>query len=183
MGTNPMRAAGIVLLLMGTLMSARTAQAEPTHSRWSGAVLPTEIDVDGDGMRSTASTGGGTGTLGRYTISSLTELAPWGGNFCAPPNVIELTVTSGSTILRYANGDLQYSRRTGGRVCFDVSPDPLPITGTLDNEITGGTGRFEGATGWFTTTFTSDAVSVDSTGMPVHQGNSGSTVGEIFFAE
>jgi hypothetical protein len=69
-------AAGVVVLLMGTLTMASSAEAKTFKRSYSGWGEATEIDTNGDGRRADSSTTGSEGTFGPAISHSQAELGP-----------------------------------------------------------------------------------------------------------
>ena len=188
MSINLKRAVGVVLVLVGTLMIATMAEAKEFTMRYSGWGVSTKIDLNEDLRPAVSSTYEGTGTFGKSTSNMLGELALEFSfdDSCSPGVIIELATTT--MVTRYQNGDLiffvlddpEYNPST---VCFSFATD----TGyfTLNLLITGGTGRFEGATGWaIMTTVMHPPLAWEPDGSnAAHSAFSGSLEGEIFQAD
>jgi hypothetical protein len=168
-------------------MVAATAKAEPFHRTFSGWGIATEIDTNGDGVTAGSGTYGSMGKFGPATTSIQTEQAPWSGGTCFDkPWIIEVQYAAGTSIDRYQNGDLIFSvldpdPENPSTACFNLIT--LRGTATINVLIRGGTGRFEGATGWTTTTVTSVTMAGEPDVRPTHTGFWGSTEGEIFLVD
>ena len=69
----------------------------------------------------------------------------------AVPTVLCFPVSGGSQTFTAANGDEIFTLYESGDFCADVSGGPLvppvPVYGNFQTNVTGGTGRFEDATG------------------------------------
>lgn len=171
------------VVMAGVLMIVGSAAADPFMSTESGWQVATEVDADGDGITAYAITSKGFSTWGPITSNALVELAPTGGFCDDDSNVIESTNTHGSYVIRTQKSDLFYGRVTSGTSCSDLTTSTF--TYTANWEITGGTGRFEGATGSFTSTGTGIVLAVEQ--FPVfrmtHAALSGSSEGEIVLAK
>lgn len=133
----------VLVALLAVLGASPALGAPPDSAQWvplkgtvSGLVqfLPAGDCADLIGLATTVENARGVAShLGRTTMSSR-HCTPMGDNF-----------GPGEMTLVAANGDELYMTYTGS------APYPAPgtevIVGTSTNMITGGTGRFEGATG------------------------------------
>jgi hypothetical protein len=147
----------IGFVLSGTLILG-SPQADgrttPSTISFSGTFVSTQIDTNGDGQKATFQSMGTKGTGGSGTIQGVNEIVFSGPTTCPNGNA-----GFGFTLLRQLNpaapaqfvsrvnstGDLIFSEQTTVTLCFD------PVTSisffSTTNNITGGTGGFEGATG------------------------------------
>jgi hypothetical protein len=124
----------------------------------AGTVVPFQGNLQGTVTRSGAPpivsvnvSGGGNATqLGQFTVSIPHEV-----------NVVTRTAT-GQYLFVAANGDTLTASFTGHSAPTAADPTVLAIEETAT--ITGGTGRFEGATGSFTTERLYDTVAGTTTG-------------------
>jgi hypothetical protein len=98
----------------------------------------------------------GTGNLSHLGKSGyqLTTSQDWSGYTPATPCG---NVTGGSLTLTAGNGDTVTGTATGGQVCEADPPNEVVYNSTVNVSITGGTGRFTGATGALVVTGTSTA--------------------------
>ena len=127
------------------------------------------------------------GPFGPATSSNLSEIDPEELGSCGP-NSVKFRYAAYTSVERYQNGDLIFS---------GLDPDPdNPSTGcfniidgtgtvTMNFVILGGTGRFEGATGWGTATGTGSiplAWELVPSFRITHSAFWGSAEGEIFLA-
>jgi len=130
----------------------------------------------------------GNGTFGHSASNDVGETGLFAGEFCEffPPEVvvIRLPIISRSSIIRFANGDLLYATlATDGSpssLCIDVRNETRTVEIHMD--ITGGTGKFEGATGELLVTGNSLPVQREA-GFPVHIAVTQKTVGEVHFQD
>ncbi|UCE85099.1 MAG: hypothetical protein JSU66_12175, partial [Deltaproteobacteria bacterium] len=169
------------LAMVGPLLIAASAEADPMKDTFTGWCVATEIDADGDGNTASSCTAHGWSAWGPTIGSSLSETAPTGGVCDGELTVLEFTYTSGTGVVRFRKGDLLFTRTTGGTLCFDTKTDTF--TYTVHQEVTVGTGRFEGATGSFTDTGSGVALAFEMVPPRVtHSASSGSSEGEIVLA-
>ena len=140
-------AGGALLLLVATLLIAPRAEAK---SSFSGSAVANEIDVDDDGMTGDTLTFRSRGRFGNALSQAHNELAPWDMmTFCGATSVL-LFYTVSTQVTTYANGDQLYQSLNNGTLCLDFEDSSFTFEITLD--VTGGTGKFQGATGSSTLT-------------------------------
>lgn len=124
----------ICSLLVISMMSSTAiggAQSMPLKGSWSGETVSADFTNFPPIVGVVAEGSGQLTHLGRYTMSS-----PHTTN-------VETGLTIGDQIFTAANGDMLTAFCAGSP---QFQPDGT-VVGSLDCEITGGTGRFEGATG------------------------------------
>jgi hypothetical protein len=158
-------AIGLACSLMITLTSGR-AEAGQIQSKgsFSGTIVSTESDTNGDGQKAILYILGLKGTLGQATQQAMVEFEF--GDLANPvicpngnPGVQFTPVPGGAAhiVRRYdSTGDLLFFHITSASGCFDLVTQLQFASGT--GEIIGGTGRFEGATG--TTDFSGTATTL-----------------------
>lgn len=167
------------ILAAASLLFTAAAQAEPFKLTGSGWANLTELDGNGNGFRISIITSFGTGTFGKSVSNTTNESGELIG-LCSP-SIFRLKILARTRVTRFASGDLLYTTlATGGQLsshCFD--PENQTLAGEIHMEITGGTGRFAGATG--TLLITTNADVLHSEGSQVVQvAGTESIVGEIF---
>ena len=163
--------------LLGTLLlAASVAEAR----RLSGEASGWGTDA--------GSTAVGRDNLGKFTVGGVSELEEFDESnpvFCdfdefGYPRGVELQYVSLSQVVRYKNGDLMFSEldpNVPSTLCFNFI-DNVSSTFEAYSIITGGTGRFEGATGYSAATGSSTQLGdVNDGGI---FGFSSKTEGEIF---
>ena len=165
------------VLFAGLLWVPDAAHARPLRGTYSGANHDTGVDPDGPGPAAHLFRADhqGNGPGGRFTLQNRSALFEWDEvSFCSSTEVL-LHFFSYASIQRVANGDLIYSNLVDGSLCYDFVDDEF--TFSIDLEIIGGTGRYEGATGW--TTLEGQGKIVGD--VPEFSGITGEFEGEIFF--
>ncbi len=140
------------LVLISSTSLAFGAQLKLNGAGASTGIVVGDIDAGEALSNRGSSKATSTGTLGRTNTSGLTNLGEWDEvSFCEyAPGVLGLLLTyeSGSFIDTAANGDQLYrvlSAEPASTLCFDFTNERF--TFTLYQDVVGGTGRFEGATG------------------------------------
>ena len=173
------------LVMSASLLSATAAQAKPFKRTASGWLIRTDVDIDDNGLTLSSITTFGKGTFGQSQSNEVSEVGVFvPGDFCSfNPGVeiiLRLPIVSRSSIIRYRNGDLLFANlATDGppsSLCVDVnSPDN---TSEVHMVITGGTGKFAGATGTLLMKVTSTRV-LQEANFPVHVAITQVTTGEV----
>lgn len=132
------RLALVILTVAGLVSTATAGEQVPFKGGLEGTVAITPLVGDPDFDVHVEIDGGGTAThLGQFTFS-----APHDVDRRPPPNP---SLAVGQYLLAAANGDEVYAEFTGQSTL--IAPGVLYIEETAT--ITGGTGRFAGATGSF----------------------------------
>jgi hypothetical protein len=136
--TQPVRAAE-----HGEGADARQGQAKMT---FSGSMLPTAIDVQPDTITDEELLAGN-GTLGAFSFRKLRtdETSPQGFGSCGNGFGPSFRVVAGGGVFRFEDGSLLTVTVTGGVLCVDLDHMVGHLTETY--QISGGTGRFKGASG------------------------------------
>jgi hypothetical protein len=123
--------------------------AKEIRGTFAGSHFPAASDYDSDGVPNSVSANEATGVatvLGRFSSRSFGE-GRFDGEFCSDTEV-KLSWVADTAVYTAANGDLLYAVFTGNpesQLCFDFLENTFRATVHLT--ISGGTGRFEGATG------------------------------------
>jgi hypothetical protein len=111
--------------------------------------VSTQSDTNGDGVKGSVFTGAGEDSAGgKFTTQSVTEHFTSGETTCPNGNpgfALTLVPGTGAFVNRVDSGELVYGQYTAETQCFD--PFTMTLFYTYTNKITGGTGRFVGATG------------------------------------
>jgi hypothetical protein len=135
-----------VIVMIGALMIVGSAAADPLTYRYSGWSVGSDVDANEDGFTASVLTSKGFSTWGPITANGLTEGRPVSEYCDGKSNGTESTSGRGTIVIRTNKGDLLYARVTDGARCFDQTTSTIHITANW--EITGGSGRFENATGF-----------------------------------
>jgi hypothetical protein len=139
------------ILIIGLSLPPALAQAEdhlPFKATFSGILISTQFDTNGDGAPANYSTQEGQSNLGPFSLQVLDESVRAESTIC--PNGHEgyfLTLITGSSVFRFRRtGDLLFVRPTAQITCFDPSTGEIFFHGAT-GDITGGTGQFTNARG------------------------------------
>ncbi|NOT58425.1 MAG: hypothetical protein HOP18_27840 [Deltaproteobacteria bacterium] len=159
---------GIALLMLTGIVGA--AEAKDQHVHWkasfSGGAVNTQSDTNGDGSKGGFDSGGFKGTLGSGTFQGVNEYVFSGPGTCPNGNegfIVTLLPGTGHSFYRFDNtGDLLFVEISSSTLCFDPITT-LQFYSWVDN-ITGGTGRFAGATGSITGSGTAKTLFDDGAG-------------------
>jgi hypothetical protein len=145
---------GFIAIVTTSTQAVRAAQhGEGFDSRqgqvkmaFSGSMVPTAIDVQPDTITDEELLAGN-GTLGPFTFRKLRtdETSPQFFGSCGSGFGPSIRVVAGGGVFRFEDGSLLTVTVTEGVLCVDVDHLVGHITETY--QITGGTGRFKGASG------------------------------------
>jgi hypothetical protein len=161
------------------LLIAPRAEAQAI-STVSGTAVANEIDADEDGTTGSTQIAEGQGPFGKALHRSHAELAPWDGSFCGDSS-IQLVYTVFSSARTYTNGDQLYVSLSDGTLCFNLVDGSF--TAHVNLNVTGGTGRFEGATGSVAVSTSGQTLQVDTVPSRLAFGAfSGTSIDEIVLA-
>jgi hypothetical protein len=145
---------GVIAVLTTSTQAVRAAQhGEGFDSRqaqvkmaFSGSMVPTSIDVQ-PGTITDEELLAGNGTLGPFTFRKLRtdETSPESFGSCGSGSGPSIRVVAGGGVFRFEDGSLLTVTVTEGVLCVDFDHLVGHLTETY--QITGGTGRFKGASG------------------------------------
>lgn len=132
------------------LTGAEAVRANGTfnvNGKWAGTAFASVLDLNNDGVKARTFTLPAYGQLPFVSIEGVADtglVALPGQGSCSNPNAIELQAF-GSFTFRGRNDDALFAEvsPTAPHLCFDAAnPDELLVV-----RLTGGTGRYAGATG------------------------------------
>lgn len=153
---------GAVLLVLPFLWATSYAAEFPVNQTWSGTVSDMLFDTNGDGISGSLIDAQIKGSFGLGTMSVLSEFTPIG--LCDDdPNVVHFVFAFSYPIGTYAKGDQLWGSISGGWMCLNMVTGKF--VGFGEGFYTGGTGRFEGATGTFTVDFAGTNLTLASLGI------------------
>lgn len=150
----------VMMLLFG--VAAGYAQNNPVTMQSSGPELVTAFNVQGSTTTCEEKLTGN-GSLGEFSYRGLRADSNDFTITDACPNG-NLAVTGGAGIFRFSDGSLMSVNITGGSICIDAN-QLGHLTETY--QVTGGTGRFQNATGQLSHTATLNVVLFDASGNPL----------------
>ena len=132
---------------VGLMLSGTAHAGEITLKQaYSGTSHETAVDENGDGLVAYAGNMEGRGAPGRGTLTSIQEftaLAPYGTPGCD----LRSTLVYQSWAETFRDGSMIFFETTEGYYCVDLATSE--VGGEISGIIVGGTGRFEGATGYW----------------------------------
>jgi hypothetical protein len=165
----------MALMLIFAIGSAY-AQDNPIKMTFSGNGGPSVVDLKQPNTRTAEENVAGNGTLGPFTFRNVTAIALSPQPSTACPGVFFPRV-AGAGLLRFQDGSLLSVSLLQGGDCIDF----VQMVGrcTLTLRITGGTGRFENASGVLTYTETALPVLADALNNPVLFSETGEITGSI----
>ena len=163
-------------LLLNLGIVAAHAQQLPVDMTFSGTAAGSVIDLKQPNSATGEEDLAGKGTLGAFTfrIVKASTSAPQSSNSCPG---LYFPVVAGAGVLRFQDGSLLNVTVTGGADCIDLAQGLAHCNWTL--KVTGGTGRFQNASGSLTLTETARPVLADAMNNPVFFTESGDLTGTI----
>jgi hypothetical protein len=167
----------LMMIISGSVAVAQDSAGGKTKvikSKASGSFVSTNFDFDHPDLSTPAGYENveGKSNAGKFTIQAVTEFAP-DGKTCTVPGGgagtgTEFTLVGDAAVVRFtATGDLLFLKETSGTECADFSTfptPPFPIIATTTGIVTGGTGKYSGATGTVTFDVKAAFLSLDATG-------------------
>jgi hypothetical protein len=172
----------LVALMLNLGVAGAYAQQPRIKMTFSGTGAPSTIDLQypatGTGEENVA----GNGTFGSFTFRNVTagESAPsqQPPTTCSDPNQLYFVRVAGGGVFRFEDGSLLTVELTQGSDCIDLVAQEGHCTTTW--KITGGTGRFNDASGTLTYTYTAKPALADAFGKPVFFTDTGKITGRVF---
>jgi hypothetical protein len=128
------------------------AQQAPVNMTFSGDAGPSVVDLKYDGTNTGEENLAGNGTYGQFTFRLIkaSAILPQPSLTCFGPAKFFFPNVAGAGLFRFVDGSLLTVILTDGGDCIDFAA--LQARCTLTFTITGGTGRFQGASGVLTLT-------------------------------
>ena len=157
-----------VALMLNLGVASLYAQQRPVRMTFSGSKVATSINL-GPNTRTDEVHLSGNGTLEPFTFRGLrTDETSYTFGSCGSGFGPNFRVVAGAGVFRFQNGSLLTVKLTEGALCVDVA-DVEHLVGHLSEtyQITGGTGRFEGAKGSLALTATLRALLNDASNSAV----------------
>ena len=167
----------LMMIISGSIAMAQDSPGGKTKiikSKGSGSFVSANFDFDHPDLSTPAGyiNGEGISNAGKFTNQAVTEFAP-DGHSCTVPGGgastgTEFTLVGDAAVFRFtATGDLLFLKETSGTECADFSTfptPPFPVIATTTGIVTGGTGKYSGATGTVTFDVKGAFLSLDATG-------------------
>jgi hypothetical protein len=146
------------------LSSAAQAGEIKLNQRFSGNGLPTMVDTNGDGITAAHGNFYVRGSPGRATVDSFNEFTDFMPYFAEGCD-LRAGLVAQTYVATFDDLSMLFYQATDGFLCFSLST--FLIEGEITGIISGGTGRFTGATGTWLNNFEGFSAGV---GMNVFQG-------------
>ena len=150
---QPMKHIATVALMLSLGVAGVCAQQRPVKMTFSGTLETSTTNLQ-PGTNTDQENLAGNGTLGSFTFRELhADIAsPQPSSACSGPTHLYFPTVTGGGVFRFQGGGLLTVKITGGAICIDLAAGMAHLTETY--QITGGTGRFKGASGALTLTAT-----------------------------
>ena len=145
-----------VVLMLNLGVAGVYAQERPVKMTFSGTRggTPPKLQPDTNNDEFNVA---GNGTLGPFTFLELhaDTASPQPSSTCSPGNApprLYFPTVAGGGVFRFQDGSLLTVKLTEGSYCLDFSTTPVMGHYIASYQITGGTGRFDAASGTLTLT-------------------------------
>ena len=141
-----------VALMLNLGVAGVYAQQKPVKMKASGTLAATTINLQPD-TNTDEENLAGNGTLGPFSFRELhaDPASPQPSSTCSGPTHLYFPTVAGGGVFRFPDGSLLTVGVTAGSsLCIDLTAGVGHLTTTY--QITGGTGRFKGASGTLTLT-------------------------------
>jgi hypothetical protein len=163
--------AGLVAFGFLVVTPSEAGETKVIKSKASATFVSANFDFDNPNLKDPANyhNGAGISSAGKFTFQAVAEFAPDKHTCTVPGGVAgagtEFALVADVQVSRFtATGDLLFTKGTSATLCEDFSTSPFPFIFTETGVVTGGTGKYFGATGTFTATGDGATLSVDATG-------------------
>jgi len=168
-----------VALMLNLGVAGVYAQQKPVNMTFSGTLEPSTINLQ-PGTHTDEENVAGNGTLGPFTYRGLfaDPDSPPLSSTCPGPTHLYFPTVAGGGVFRFQDGSLLTVRLTQGSFCIDFTAGVAHATATY--QITGGTGRFNGASGTLTKTATLLPVLFNASNSAVLVTDTGKFEGTVF---
>jgi hypothetical protein len=178
-GREPMKHLASVALMLTLSVAAAYAHDVPVKMTFSGTSETGATNLQQPDTSNDADTFAGEGTLGSFTVRNIRAISnsPGTSSTCSGATQLFLPELAGAGVFRFQDGSLLEMNLTQGGDCIDLTTGLAHCTLTF--QITGGTGRFQHASGVLTMTETVETVAADAQGNPVFFAATGEFTGTI----
>jgi hypothetical protein len=163
-----MKRLAILALMINLGAAGAYAQQRPVKMTFSGTLEPSPLKLQPN-TNTDEQNLAGNGTLGPFTFRELhaDPAAPEPSSTCSPGNApprLYFPNVAGGGVFRFQDGSLLTVGVTtaGSSICIDLTAGVAHLT--TNYQITGGTGRFKGASGTLTLTAMLSPVLFDASG-------------------
>ncbi len=151
-----------VALMFNLGVAGVYTQKRPVKMTFSGTNVPTMINLQPNTVTDEQHSAGN-GTFGEFTFRELHAdgPAPQPPSGCSGPN---FAVVAGAGVFRFQDGSLLIVTVKDGSGCINLAAGYAALI--VNYQITGGTGRFEGASGALTFSYRHSAVLFNASNAP-----------------
>jgi hypothetical protein len=168
-----------VALILNLGAANMYAQHGPIKMIVSGTNVATTINLQ-PGTITDEVNFAGNGALGPFTYRELhaDTLTPQSSSTCVSGTGLYVPTLAGGGVFRFRDGSLLNIKLTEGSLCIDPAAGVAHFSGMYT--VTGGTGRFKGASGTLSLNSTVSAVLFSDSNAPVLLTNVGEFTGQVF---
>jgi hypothetical protein len=155
-----------IALILTLAAAGAYAQQIPVNLTFSGDGTPSVIDLKHPNTATSEENLTGNGIQGPFTfrLVKASTTAPQPSTTCSGPTKVYFSEVAGAGLFRFFDGSLLMVNLTDGGDCIDFAANEAHCTLTF--QVTGGTGRFQGASGVITLTETSTPILSDASNPP-----------------
>lgn len=162
--------AAVGLLLTPFMAATSYAREVPVKISYTGSLVPVPVDLNADEIQATVVDAQSKGTFGASMSHIVTEWTPTG---LCEGGYVQFSLIHAAVIVTFSNGDQLFGAGPGsGWMCLDLDPAGEGyFYGEAYGDFTGGTGRFDGASGSFSSPFTGNNITITDFGYgfgPIH---------------
>ncbi len=174
-----MKYIAIMALMLNLGVASVYAEHQPVKMTVSGNAGASPINLQQPNTSNSEDNFAGNGTLGSFTLRDVTAItnSPQPSTTCSGPNKIAFAAYVGAGVFRFQDGSLLNVNLTLETDCIDLAAGQAHCV--LNFQITGGTGRFNNASGFLTLTETVVPVLADAFHNPVFFATTGEITGTI----
>jgi hypothetical protein len=174
-----MKQIATIALMLNLGVAGVYAQQIPVKMMFSGTSAASTTNLQQPNTTNDEDNFAGNGTLGLFTLRNVRAIAtsPQPSSTCSGPNQLYFTEVAGGGVFRFQDGSLLNVKLTRGSDCIDLAAQEAHCMVTF--QITGGTGRFQNASGVLTFTETVVPVLADAFNNPVFFAATGEFTGTI----
>ena len=162
----------LITLICASLILSTAAQADgiKLNQRYSGNGLPTMVDTNGDGITAAHGNFYVRGAPGRANVDSFNEFTAFGFHGVTGCE-LRAELVAQTYVETFADGSMLFYQAEEGFLCLNLST--FIISSEIRGVISGGTGRFAGASGTWVNVGTGFSAGV---GMNVFEGTLKGTI-------
>jgi hypothetical protein len=178
-GIGPMKCLATAALMLVLAVATAYANDEPVKLTFSGVSDTSPNNLQQPNTSNDGDNFAGDGTLGAFNVRLVRAISNTAGSSstCAGADQLFLTELAGGGVFRFHDGSLLNVNLTQGEDCINLTTGVAHCILTF--QITGGTGRFERASGVLTMKETVKAVLFDALGNPLIFDATGNFTGRV----